>query len=65
MKSGRRVSINACSLYVESFIPLVYLSSQLKAKIVVGEGKSEPNGGLSTFSILSLNCCPLSRRLAP
>lgn len=68
MKSGRQVSINACSLYVESFIPLVYLGSQLRAKIeieIVGEGKSESNGGLSTFSILSLDCCPLSRRVSP
>lgn len=65
MKSGRQVSINVRSLYVESFIPLVYLGTQLKAQIVVGEGKSEPNGGLSTFSILSLNGCPLSRRLSP
>lgn len=65
MKSGRQVSINACSLYIESFIPLVYLSSQLKAKRVVGEGKSEPNGGLSIFSILLLNCCPLFRRVSP
>lgn len=65
MKSGRQVSINACSLYGESFIPLVYLGTQLKAKIVVGEGKSEPNGGFSLFSVLSLNRCPLSRRVSP